>query len=126
MLNEPQNTTSPRLSRLNERRRSESVVIDRRKTYTKHTRRHDITTVRQPERKEAAGSGGDRSQMAYKAHLGKKTVSPRFGGLYIVGQAGPMAVRETSAHGNIRETKSEAGSKVDGLWTAKSRHAEKP
>ena len=35
-------------------------------------RRHNITTVRQPERKEAAGSGGDRSQMAYKAHLKQK------------------------------------------------------
>ena len=101
-------------------------MIDRRKTHTKHTRRHNITTVRQPERKEAAGSGGDRSQKAYKAHLEQKTISPRFGGLHFVGQAGPMVVRERRHMLTYAKTKSKAGSKVDGLWTAKSGHAEKP
>ena len=40
----------------------------------KHTRRHNITTVQQPARKEAAGSGGHISQMAYKAHRIQKKI----------------------------------------------------
>ena len=70
-------------------------MIDRRKTHTKHTRRDNITTVRQPERNEAAGSGGDRSQKAYKAHLEQKAIAPQIGGLHVVGQAGPIVVRES-------------------------------
>ena len=66
---DPKDAISSRFGPLNEIRRAESVMIDRRKTHTKHTQRHSITAVRQPERKEAAGSGGDRFQMAYKAHL---------------------------------------------------------
>ena len=54
------------------KRRAESAVVDRRKTHTKHTRRHYITTVRQPEWEEAAGIGGDRSRKAHKAHLEQK------------------------------------------------------
>ena len=77
------------------KRRAESAVIDRRKTHTKHTRRHNITTVRQPERNEAAGSGGDRSQKAYKAHLEQKAIAPQIGGVHVVGQAGPIVVRES-------------------------------
>ena len=57
----PKGTISPRFGRLNERRLAESVVIERRKTHNKHTRKHNITTARQPERKEADGNGGDRS-----------------------------------------------------------------
>ena len=94
-LNEPKDTRSPRFGRLNERRRAESAMIDRGKKHPKHTRRHYITTVRQPERKEAAGSGGDRYQKAYKAHLEQKPIEPRIGGLHVVGQAGPMVVRES-------------------------------
>ena len=30
-----------------------------------------------------------------KVHLEQKTTSPRFGGLHVVGQAGPMVVRES-------------------------------
>ena len=90
----PEDTISPRLGRLNERRRAESVVIHRRKANTKHARRHNITTLQQPDRKEAAGSGGDRSQMTCKAHFEQKPISPRFGDPHAVGQAGPMVVRE--------------------------------
>ena len=63
---DPKDTISPRLARLNERRRAESVVMERTKTQTKYTRKHNITTVRHPERKKAAVSGGDIFQMAYK------------------------------------------------------------
>ena len=41
-------------------------MTEREKTHSKHTRRNSITTVRHPEREEAAGRGGDRSQMAYE------------------------------------------------------------
>ena len=108
---------SPRLGRLNERTRVGSVVIDRRKTHTNHTRRHNITTGRQPERKDEAGSGGNISQKAYKAHLEEETISPRFDALHVVGHSGPMLA--------CAKTKSNPGSKVDGLWTAKSGHAER-
>ena len=70
-------------------------MVDRRKTHTKHTRRHNITKVPQPERKEAAGSGGDRYRKAYKAHLEQKLIAPRTGGLHVVRQAGPVVVRES-------------------------------
>ena len=100
-------------------------MIDRRKTHTEHTRRHNITTVRQPKRKEAAGSGGDRYQKAYKAHLEQKPIAPRIGDLHVVGQAGPMVVRESRHMLTYAKTSSKAGTEVDGLWTAKSGHAEK-
>ena len=56
----------------------------------------------------------------------KKTISPQFGGLHVVGQAGLMVARESRHMLTYAKTKSKAGSKVDGLWTAKSGHAEKP
>ena len=85
-----------------------------------------MTTVRQPERKNAAGSGGDRYQNAFKAHLEQKPIAPRIGGLHVVGQAGPMVVRESRHMLTYAKTSSKAGSKVDGLWNAKSGYAEKP
>ena len=53
-----------------------------------------IVTVRSPERKKATGSGSDRYQKAYKAHLEQKRIAPRIGALHVVGQAGPMVVTE--------------------------------
>ena len=76
-----------------ERKKAGSVVIDRRKAQTKQTRRHNTTTVRQPDQNEAAGNRGDRCQEAYKAHLEQNIISPRFGGLHVVGQAGRMVVK---------------------------------
>ena len=53
------------------KRRAESAVIQ--KEDTPNTPEGTISPrFRQPERNEAAGSGGDRSQMAYKAHLKQK------------------------------------------------------
>ena len=72
----PKNIISPGFGRLNETRRAEPVAIERRRTHTKHTRRHTITTVQQPERKETRGSGGYRSQIAYE-HTKRKLISPR-------------------------------------------------
>ena len=107
----PKDTISSRFGRLNERRRAESVVIERRTTHTKHIRIHNITTVRQPERKEATGSGSDRSQKAYKEHLEQKPISPRFGGLHVEGQAGPMVVRESRHMLTYAENRVEGGVK---------------
>ena len=90
------------------------VVINRRKAHTKHIRRHVITTVRQPERKEAFGSRGDRSQKAYKEHLKQKPISPRFGCLHVVGLAGPVVVRESRHMLRYAKNKSKAESNVDG------------
>ena len=101
-------------------------MIDRRKTHTKHTRRHNITTVRQPEWKEAAGSGSDRYQKAYKTQLEQKPIATPIGGLHVAGQAGPMVVGESRHMLTYAKTKSKARSNVDGLWTAKSGHAETP
>ena len=93
-LNEPKRYDIA-MVRSPERKKASGIGGDIQKKHTKHTRRHYITTVRQPERNEAAGSGGDRSQKAYKAHLEQKTIAPRIGGLHVVGQAGPIVVRES-------------------------------
>ena len=100
------------------------MVIDRRKTHTKHTRRHNITTVRQPERKRPEAAVIDPKGVQSTSRT--KTVSLRFGGLHVVGQAGRMVVKERRHMITYAKIKSKAGAKVDGLWTAKSGHAEKP
>ena len=69
-LNEPKDTRSPRFGRLNERRRAESAMIDRGKKHPKHTRRHYITTVRQPEQKRAEAAVID-FKKTYIAHQNK-------------------------------------------------------
>ena len=109
-----------------ERKKASGIGGDIGKKHTKHTQRHYITTVRQPERKEAAGIGGDRSRKAYKAHLEQKTYCTTNRWPPRAGQAGPMVVGESRHMLTYAKTKSKAGSNVDGLWTAKSGHAEKP
>ena len=97
------------------------MMIDRRKAHPK-AQYHPGSAAWT----EAAGSGGNRSQKAYKAPLEQKIISPRFGCLHIVGQAGPMVARESRHMLTYAKTKSKAGSKVDGLWKETSGHAVKP
>ena len=103
------------------------MVIDRKKENTPNTREGTISprfgSLNGRKRPETAVIDPKRHT---KVHLEQKTTSPRFGGLHVVGQAGPMVVRESRHMLTYAKTKAKAGSKVDGLWTEKSGHAEKP